>query len=104
VATGEPQAQEQSNGPALVAKLGDIIGAIKDQFTDPRDEGRVKQATTSLETAQMAIQHLHDTRQNRIDLVKVHEEEAKYGGHYAMERQNFPQMYENHYPADHKGA
>jgi hypothetical protein len=98
VAVEESEGSQQADVRDMKSQIDDMVSQIEGEFTDPRDESRVHQATSFLKTAQMAIQHLYDAKRNRVDLVKAHEEEAKHNGHYAMERQNFPQMYANHYP------
>jgi hypothetical protein len=82
----------------VLGQLESMAAEVKADFTDPRDEARVSQALSSLQTAHMAIGHLHDERQNRRDLVAVHQAEAAANGRYADERSRNPDMYANHYP------
>jgi len=87
---------EISNGftrDQILNSLKGLQSHLEDEFDDPRDVERVKQATAALATAAMAIGLLHDTRQNRKDLRAVHDEEAQHGGHYATERKLHPGLY-----------
>jgi hypothetical protein len=85
---------------AKTSSKEEVLGRIKQMqsdltstFTDIRDEERVRQATSSLDTAAMAIAMLHDGIQARKDLKVLHDAEDKVNGHYAMERRQHPNIY-----------
>lgn len=69
VALDDKQAESSSMSVKdLTGQLDDIVKVLEDEFTEPVDEARVKQATSSLATAKMAIEHLHQARHQRADL------------------------------------
>jgi hypothetical protein len=92
------EVEEQSTSTSttkeeVLAQVKKMQDDLVSGFTDIRDLERVRQATSSLDTAAMAITLLHDGVQARKDLKDLHDEEDRMNGHYAMERRQHPNIY-----------
>jgi hypothetical protein len=88
----------------LLRSLKAIGDQVEKQFTDTRDQLRVQQAQAGLATTAMAVELLHSTVENRKGLKAAHEKEAEAGGHYAIERRQHVQHYEEADLYAHDGA